>query len=706
MSAHQQTREGHFNPASPRSSSGAADSFKGTPDTRLTTFSPQDSSARSTRVIGTLNRDIAPPAMQYGMNTLQSFGQSSMFNLGNSHTDKDPFVSSAESSFKGSQKLSPTASVFSPLPSALVPRGQVSEPKRADFSEGLGQAYNQISGQLPRPASIPVSSVFVHDKLSTESGISRCLLISDKMGGKATAGEVNYFISDLRQIGTHFQGTNEIYDYGNQVFARFSNIRDACTIFSNISLGANKWDVRSIHPREFASAVDPNAGLVTGHEGQVYLSVFSHSMQPITTQELEEFLKALLRTEGDLYAFKPHDGVTGSVMSVIAEYCDNDMALRAVTKLNGVVVDGFQICMVLYRPDMPQQATQAGTINPAMSDLTAGFRQLSIGRQQFPASTSSSLLGTPVRPTLPASSLSVPQSYGMLPLVYSPLSMSSPYLVDQATPRTYGSMLQPSNYSLVSPAVSPQSSLVPSDLLTPRQFQHYGRPDGRRQNAMRIQRSPYYNSANHHNHVDINRIQDGIDVRTTIMLRNIPNKVNQSMLKNIVDKSSFGKYDFMYLRIDFANDCNVGYAFINFVDPLDIIPFVRAVGNQKWGCFKSDKIAEISYATIQGKDCLVQKFRNSSVMLEAPHYRPKLFFTDNGPCPHLAGQEEPFPEPDNQSKMKRSCENAEHVGLFTPNAGQHFRDEQRRRRSQFDRGNPRLQEYEYNPPVYNQTYYP
>jgi len=50
------------------------------------------------------------------------------------------------------------------------------------------------------------------------------------------------------------------------------------------------------------------------------------------------------------------------------------------------------------------------------------------------------------------------------------------------------------------------------------------------------------------------------------MLRNIPNKVNQAMLKDIVDESSWGKYDFMYLRIDFANDCNVGYAFINFVD--------------------------------------------------------------------------------------------------------------------------------------------
>lgn len=30
--------------------------------------------------------------------------------------------------------------------------------------------------------------------------------------------------------------------------------------------------------------------------------------------------------------------------------------------------------------------------------------------------------------------------------------------------------------------------------------------------------------------------------------------------------------------------------------------------------------------------------------------------------PDRAGQEEPFPGPDNQSKMKRSCENAEHVG--------------------------------------------
>lgn len=143
-----------------------------------------------------------------------------------------------------------------------------------------------------------------------------------------------------------------------------------------------------------------------------------------------------------------------------------------------------------------------------------------------------------------------------------------------------------------------------------------------------------------HNFVDINRILLGQDVRTTIMLRNIPNRVDQAALKDLLDQTSKGAYDFMYLRIDFANNCNVGYAFINFVDPMSIIPFAKLRAGRRWNLFNSDKVAEISYASrykwlatermtdssaaIQGRDCLIQKFRNSSVMLERPQFRPKV----------------------------------------------------------------------------------
>lgn len=56
----------------------------------------------------------------------------------------------------------------------------------------------------------------------------------------------------------------------------------------------------------------------------------------------------------------------------------------------------------------------------------------------------------------------------------------------------------------------------------------------------------------------------GMDSRTTLMIRNIPNKYTQKILMQTIDAQGFyGKYDFFYLPIDFKNRCNVGYAFIN-----------------------------------------------------------------------------------------------------------------------------------------------
>lgn len=47
------------------------------------------------------------------------------------------------------------------------------------------------------------------------------------------------------------------------------------------------------------------------------------------------------------------------------------------------------------------------------------------------------------------------------------------------------------------------------------------------------------------NVVDLDRIARGLDTRTTLMLRNIPNKVDQKMLKEYIDVTNESTYDFL-----------------------------------------------------------------------------------------------------------------------------------------------------------------
>lgn len=54
------------------------------------------------------------------------------------------------------------------------------------------------------------------------------------------------------------------------------------------------------------------------------------------------------------------------------------------------------------------------------------------------------------------------------------------------------------------------------------------------------------------------------------MLRNIPNKLDQRELKEVIDQSSYGKYDFMYLRIDFSNNCK--WVFLALSRPFVLFP--------------------------------------------------------------------------------------------------------------------------------------
>jgi len=172
----------------------------------------------------------------------------------------------------------------------------------------------------------------------------------------------------------------------------------------------------------------------------------------------------------------------------------------------------------------------------------------------------------------------------------------------------------------------------------------------------------HQNAIPNQNIIDLDLIVKGEDTRTTIMIRNIPNKVQHSTLKEWLDKTSEKDYDFLYLRIDFRNYANVGYAFVNFCDPMAIVDFVRERAGKKWDLFSSEKVAEVSYANLQGKEMLIEKFRNSSVMDENPCFRPTVYHSEMD----RRGEEMEFPLPNNLNRKLRSITAAHQIGLFKP----------------------------------------
>ncbi|KAG2417185.1 hypothetical protein HFD88_008403 [Aspergillus terreus] len=429
-----------------------------------------------------------------------------------------------------------------------------------------------------------------------------------------------------------------------KVYVAFADSREAKRAMEKVHLLRPEWRVFPLTAKEYVQHSD--ASLVpktSDYEGQLFVTIYYDSRNPgLNQHSATRSLDAIASTFGDVKDLSALPTAQENVSEFHVEFFNTRDAENFLTTLNGTTVDDYVFEVSSFKPDVDDKL-------------------------YFPRATSS-----PVREDRTS---------------YDPSRSRSASLTPSRTGHSLYMELSPTGRSTVPPG------------------EHAGLMDWMSRAGEGISPSPRREAGryvdmrlNNQNAVDIERIRLGLDVRTTIMLRNIPNKIDQkTMLKAIVDETSHGKYDFMYLRIDFANNCkyvrpsttrlvpftyqhSVGYAFINFEDPIDIIDFVKMRAGRTWNCFNSDKVAEVSYATIQGKDCLVQKFRNSSVMLEHPSFRPKV---GTGP---LAGTEDRFPGPDNPSKMRRSIENAEHVGLFAPRVGQQYRDEQRRRRSQFDRG--------------------
>lgn len=68
--------------------------------------------------------------------------------------------------------------------------------------------------------------------------------------------------------------------------------------------------------------------------------MFPYGIEPATDPKRLEFIvKRILQGEGDLFAFKIQPELEGTILNAVIEYCENNVSLKAVSDLNGRVID-------------------------------------------------------------------------------------------------------------------------------------------------------------------------------------------------------------------------------------------------------------------------------------------------------------------------------------------------------------------------------
>lgn len=105
------------------------------------------------------------------------------------------------------------------------------------------------------------------------------------------------------------------------------------------------------------------------------------------------------------------------------------------------------------------------------------------------------------------------------------------------------------------------------------------------------------------------------DVRTTVILKNLPPGCSRTNLLHVLDTEGFeGQYDFLYLPSNMTRGGSYCYAFVNMISHesaallLDLLS-----GYAEWGNLGTPSM-QIFWSDIQGRDTYVEKYRNSPVM--------------------------------------------------------------------------------------------
>ena len=113
--------------------------------------------------------------------------------------------------------------------------------------------------------------------------------------------------------------------------------------------------------------------------------------------------------------------------------------------------------------------------------------------------------------------------------------------------------------------------------------------------------------------IDMKKVLSFADTRTTLMIKNIPNKFTREKLLEIMDKEFKGTYDLFILPKDGNKNRNFGYSFINFISSYYIPHFYHVFNGKKWTDTNSQKVCEITYSKFQGRNELISHYPNKII---------------------------------------------------------------------------------------------
>ena len=125
-------------------------------------------------------------------------------------------------------------------------------------------------------------------------------------------------------------------------------------------------------------------------------------------------------------------------------------------------------------------------------------------------------------------------------------------------------------------------------------------------------RAPTVHSSASRDSATINTLLPG--VTTTLMIRNIPLRFTPCTFRDLVDTEGYsGRYDYLYMPMDFRSHRSLGYCFINFYEPKWANDFTCKFANRMFPSTNSDKVLAISAATRQGMLANVASFKQSTL---------------------------------------------------------------------------------------------